>query len=216
MSELDDIEHIVRTRLRSLRTTMGLSLDALAERTNLSPSTISRVETGKRTISLDVLLPLAAALQIDLDSLLDVRNDDDVVIRPQPSHSGERTTWMLSRSTGSTVALKQRIEPSARPPQQRVHPGHDWFFVIEGRVRLWLGDREILVEQGEAAQFTTMTPHAVSAVDGPAEVIMIFDRDGHRAHTHDEATTAPGPSGPDGGRGATTSPATRERRGSTS
>ena len=59
------------TRLRSLRNTLGLSLDELAARTNLSPSTISRIETGKRTISLDVLLPLATALQVDLDTLLD-------------------------------------------------------------------------------------------------------------------------------------------------
>ena len=60
MAELNEIERVVRTRLRSLRTTLGLSLDELAERTNLSPSTISRIETGNRTISLDVLLPLAA------------------------------------------------------------------------------------------------------------------------------------------------------------
>ena len=88
MAELDEIEQVVRTRLRSLRTTLGLSLDELAARTNLSPSTISRVETGKRTISLDILLPLASALQVDLDALLDVRSDDDVVIRPAPSTSG--------------------------------------------------------------------------------------------------------------------------------
>ncbi len=185
-ADLASIEHLVRSRLRSLRTSMGLSLDVLAERTNLSASTISRVETGKRTISLDVLIPLAAALQIDLDSLLDLSNDDDVVIRPQPSQSGERTTWMLSRPTGSTIALKQRIRPSSRRPQQRVHPGHDWFFVLEGRIRLSLGDRDIVVERGEAAQFTTMTPHAITAIDDDAEVIMIFDRDGHRAHTHDD------------------------------
>lgn len=181
-----DIERLVRTRLRSLRHTLGLSLDELAERTHLSASTISRVETGKRTISLDVLLPLAAALQVDLDQLLDVRTDDDVVIRPVPNSAGAKTTWMLSRPTGSTVAIKMRLEPVGRMPEQRVHPGHDWFFVVEGRVRLLLGDREILVESGEAAEFATMTPHALVAVDGPAELIMIFDRDGHRAHVHRE------------------------------
>ena len=90
MATLDEIEHVVRTRLRSLRNTLGLSLDELAARTSLSPSTISRVETGKRTISLDVLLPLAAALQVDLDALLDVRNDDDVVIRPDAEQLGRR------------------------------------------------------------------------------------------------------------------------------
>lgn len=184
MTEPDEIERVVRTRLRSLRHTLGLSLDELAARTNLSPSTISRVETGKRTISLDVLVPLAHALQVDLDELLDVRGDDDVVIHPMPSTSGDHTTWMLSRPTGNTIALKMRLVPSDRAVEQRVHPGHDWFFVIEGRVRLSLGDREIVVETGEAAEFATMTPHAIAALDAPAELILIVDREGQRAHVH--------------------------------
>jgi DNA-binding XRE family transcriptional regulator/quercetin dioxygenase-like cupin family protein len=191
MAELNEIEQVARTRLRSLRNTLGLSLDELAARTNLSPSTISRIETGKRTISLDILLPLATALQVDLDALLDVHSDDDVVIRPTPKGMGGRTTWMLSRPTGSTIAVKMRLEPTRRTPEQRVHPGHDWFFVIEGRVRLSLGEREITVETGEAAEFATMTPHAFAAIDGPAELIMIFDRDGQRAHVHREADGDP-------------------------
>ena len=186
MAEGGDVEQVVRSRLRSLRHTLGLSLDELAARTNLSPSTISRVETGKRSISLDILLPLARALQVDLDALVDLRSDDDVVIRPAPNRARGRTTWTLSRSTGSTVALKMRITPSRRPPELRVHPGHDWFFVLEGRVRLRLGEREIVVEAGEAAEFATMTPHAVDAIGGPAELIMLFDRDGQRAHVHHE------------------------------
>ncbi len=185
---MEEIEQVVRTRLRSLRTTLGLSLDEVATRTNLSASTISRVETGKRTISLDVLVPLARALQVDLDALLDVSNDDDVVIRPVPSAMSDGiTTWMLSRATGSTIAMKMRLEPTRRTPSQQVHPGHDWFVVIEGRVRLLLGDREMIVETGEAAEFATMTPHAVVAIDEPAELIMIFDRDGQRAHVHHDS-----------------------------
>jgi transcriptional regulator with XRE-family HTH domain len=186
MVEQNAVEQVVRSRLRSLRHTLGLSLDELAERANLSPSTISRVETGKRTISLDVLVPLAAALQVGLDALLDVRSDDDVVIRPVPSRAGGRTTWMLSQPTGSTIAIKMRLEPSDRAPEPRVHPGHDWFFVTEGRVRLRLGERELIVETGEAAEFATMTPHSIAASDGPAELVMIFDRDGQRAHVHQE------------------------------
>ncbi len=184
---MSDIEQLVRTRLRSLRTTLGLSLDELGARTSLSLSTISRIETGKRAISLDVLLPLAAALQVDLDALLDVRVDDDVVIRPTASRSRGRTTWVLNRPTGRTVAIKLRLEPTRTRPQQRVHPGHDWVFVVEGRVCLHLGDREVVVETGEAAEFATMTPHAVTALDATAELIMVFDRDGQRAHVHHDA-----------------------------
>ena len=187
MAEVHDVEQVVRTRVRSLRRTLGLSLDELAARAHLSPSTISRLETGKRAISLDVLLPLAEALQVGVDALLDVREDDDVVIRAVPSGSGARTTWMLSRPTGATIAMKLRLEPTDRTPDQRVHPGHDWFFVMAGSVRLLLGEREIAVATGEAAEFATMTPHAIVAEGGPAELIMIFDRDGQRAHLHHEA-----------------------------
>lgn len=181
---MHDVEAMVRTRLRSLRTTMGYSLDDLAERANLSPSTISRVETGKRTLGLDVLKPLADALQVSLDTLLSADDDEDVVIRPAPNRDGTRTTWMLSRPGGRTIAVKIRLEPSDEPAYQQVHPGHDWFVVIEGSVRLWLGDRQIDIGTGEAAEFETMTPHAITALGGPAELVMTFDRDGQRAHVH--------------------------------
>jgi transcriptional regulator with XRE-family HTH domain len=188
MSTVSDVEGLARSRLRSLRTTLGYSLDELAERTQLSPSTISRVETGKRTLSLDVIVPLAHALQVSLDVLFEAPSDDDVVIRPVAHSSGQRTTWPLSRPDGRTIAMKVRLEaPDAAPsrPEQRVHPGHDWFLVLDGRVRLWLGEREVDVAAGEAAEFATMVPHAFSALDGrPAELIMVFDREGQRAHVH--------------------------------
>ncbi len=184
MSTVTELEALARSRLRSLRTTLGYSLDDLAERTHLSPSTISRVETGKRTLGLDVLVPLANALQVSLDVLFELPGDDDVVIRPTSRRSGSSTTWPLSRPDGRTLAMKVRLEPRKTRPEQRVHPGHDWFVVIEGRVTLWLGDREVVVETGEAAEFTTMTPHAMSAIERPAELIMIFDREGQRAHVH--------------------------------
>ncbi len=180
----DDVEQLVRARLRGLRQAAGLSLDDLAARSHLSASTISRIETGKRTISLDVLLALARGLQVDVESLLDLHHDDDVVIRPSPTAQWGATIWPLSRPTSATTAIKVRMEPSGRTPDPQVHPGHDWLFVLSGRVRLVLGEREVVVEEGEAAEFSTMTPHSVDALDGPAELIMVFDRDGQRAHLH--------------------------------
>lgn len=179
---MSEIEQVVRTRLRSLRQAQSLSLDDVADRSHLSPSTISRIETGKRAISLDVLLPLARALRTDIETLLDNGTDDDVVIRPVASREGSRTTWMLSKATGSLKSLKVRLEPTSLIPEQRVHPGHDWFFVLDGRIRLFLGEREIVVEAGEAAEFATMTPHAFAADGGPAELIMIFNQEGHKVH----------------------------------
>lgn len=190
MASSSDVEDMVRTRLRALRHTLGLSLDELAERTDLSASTISRIETGKRAISLDVLVPLATALHVDLDVLFDAQDDDDVVIRPTPHRGMGHTTWLLSRPTSATVAMRIHLEPRRRKPEQRVHPGHDWFYVLAGQVRLYLGDREIVVDTGEAAEFATMAPHALAAEGGPAEVVMQFSREGQRAHREAASTSA--------------------------
>lgn len=119
--------------------------------------------------------------------LFEVPTDEDVVIRPVAHSSGGRTTWPLSRPDGRTVALKMRLEPTTScdaPAGQRMHPGHDWFLVLDGRVRLWLGERQIDMNAGEAAEFATMVAHSITALDGPAELIMVFDRDGQRAHLH--------------------------------
>ena len=183
VGDVGAVERLARSRLRSLRTSLG-TLEDVAGRTNLSASTVSRVETGRRALGLDVLVPLARALQVSLDALFEVPGDEDVVIRPVPHSSGDRTIWPLSRPDGRTIAIKERLEPSAKRPRQRVHPGYDWLVVLEGTVRLWLGAREIDVDTGEAAEFSTMTPHSMSAVGGPAELIMIFDREGQRAHVH--------------------------------
>ncbi len=178
------IEELVRSRLRGLRHANGMSLDDLAAASNVSPSVISRVETGKRTLSLDLLVALAAGLRVSLDVLLEPGDDDDVVIRPSPQRRTGVTSWALSRPGASFMAVKERIEPDRPERAPVVHPGYDWFFVLSGCVRLTLGDRVILVETGEAAEFDTMLPHAFAAEGGPAEIISIFDRDGHRAHLH--------------------------------
>lgn len=193
MTQETDLDSLVRQRIRSLREARGWSLDVLAARCFLSPSTLSRIETGHRRIALDQLVPIAQALETTLDALIESGDDADVVIRPQEDAEAGRTTWMLSRggreASGVFVA-KIRMTPTRPLPVEQlgVHPGRDWFTVLSGTVRLQLGERTILVEEGDAAEFSTMVPHGMGAHRGVAEIITILDRDGQRAHLR---TTAP-------------------------
>ena len=179
------VDDLVRSSLRAIRQHLGWSLDDLAAKTGVGASTISRIETGRRTISFDVLVPLARGLDVSVDELIANDRHDEVVIRPEPHHSPGMTVWTLSRPGSAMQAVKMRIEPDAPDPEPQVHPGHDFMFVLDGTVRLTLGGVDHVVSAGESAEFSTMTPHAVVAVDRPAEVLMIFDRDGALAHLHD-------------------------------
>ena len=187
MTQESDLDGLVRRRIRGLRGALGWSLDDLAARCYLSPSTLSRIETGHRRISLDQLNAIARALGTTIDQLVESAADDDVVIRPQ--HDPERglTTWMLSREPGphGVSVAKMRVtrpEPGGGTRELRVHPGKDWFTVLSGTIVLVLGERTIVVEAGQAAEFSTMIPHAFGARGGPAEVLCIFDHDGQRSH----------------------------------
>lgn len=186
MKQEADLDAVIRARIRGLRLARGWSLDALASRCLMSASTLSRIETGHRRMSIDQLVTIARALDSTVDQLVEPADDEDVVIRPRRDTGHGMTIWLLSRdpaALGMTVA-KMRITARRPPAELGVHPGRDWFTVLSGTARLHLGDRIILVEAGQAAQFSTMTPHAITAHDGPVEILTILDHDGQRAHLH--------------------------------
>ena len=187
MKQDSDIDTLVRQRVRSLRLSRGWSLDELAERCFLSPSTLSRIETGHRRIGLDQLTALARALDTSIDHLVEGEDDQDVVIRPHQDEARGMTTWLLSRDSGPHGLKVAKIRLTQPPPARGdgslpVHPGRDWFTVLSGTVLVVLGDRTIRVEAGQAAEFSTMVPHAFGADGGPAEIIAILDPEGERSH----------------------------------
>lgn len=186
MAHDDLIETTARRRLRSLRTGRGWSIDELARRTHISASTISRIETGHRRLALDHLVLLARALDTTVDELLldDDAGAEDVVIRPTRDTAHGATYWMLTRpdDPSGRIVAKMRVPASKKAPSPQVHAGRDWFYVLDGTIRLFLGDHEHLVEAGQAAEFDTMTPHWMAGYGGPAEILTIFDHHGERAH----------------------------------
>ena len=188
------LDAVIRARIKGLRVARGWSLDALAARCHLSASTLSRIENGHRRIAIDQLAPIARALGSSIDQLVEPVDATDVVIRPRRDLGHGATTWILTRDDephGLAVG-KMLLTGTRLTHELRVHPGHEWFTVLSGTARLYLGDRVIDVEAGQAAQFSTMSPHGITAVGGPAEIIVILDRDGRRAHLDAVDLTGPG------------------------
>lgn len=179
------VEDSVRQRLRSLRVARGWSLDQLATRSGIGASTISRLETGHRRLPLDQLVDLARALETTIDQIIGGDDEGDVVIRPTRAPNGNGAVyWPLNRrdDPSGRVVAKMRIPAANNQPTARVHPGRDWFYVLDGTARLVIGDREHLVQAGQAAEFDTMTPHSIAGHGAPVEILTIFDHHGEHAH----------------------------------
>jgi len=188
----------VGPRLRALRKRRGVTLEQLGERTGISVSTLSRLESGQRRPTLELLLPLALAHRVPLDELVGAPATGDPRIHPRPIKRDGRIWVPLSRDAGGLIVFKQILPVDPMPPErldQRVHEGYEWLYVITGRLRLALGEQTYILEAGEAAEFDTRVPHAVAnAGRTPLELLIIFGPQGERVHLRARSTakgTAP-------------------------
>ena len=195
--ELQTVLAAVGPRLRALRKHRGVTLEQLADSTKISVSTLSRLESGQRRPTLELLLPIARAHHVPLDELAGAPASGDPRIYPRPIQR-DGSTWLpLTRNPGGPAVFKQIIPPDPNlgtgphaPADQRIHEGHEWIYVIAGRLRLSLGEQDFTLTAGEAAEFDTRTPHAVTnAGSEPAELLNIFGPQGERVHMRARAAS---------------------------
>jgi transcriptional regulator with XRE-family HTH domain len=170
-SSEDDVDLRVRQRLRQLRMQRGLTLEDVAGRSSIDVSTLSRLESGKRRLALDHLPRLAAALSVSTDELLTSPAAQDPRVKGGSHTHNDVTYWPLTRHgpAGGLQAYKIRISARRRTPPAElpVHEGQDWMYVLSGRLRLILGEKDFTIKPGEAVEFSTWTPHWFGVVDGP-------------------------------------------------
>ncbi|MFJ6196224.1 helix-turn-helix domain-containing protein [Micromonospora sp. NPDC092111] len=175
----------VGPRLRALRQQRGTTLTQLAAATGISVSTLSRLESGGRRPTLELLLALARFHRVPLDDLVGAPQTGDPRVHPRPVVRNGVTIVPLTRRPGGVQAYKM-IYPAGVPagePAQQVHEGYEWLYVLSGRIRLLLGGNDLVLDAGEVAEFDTRTPHWFgNPYDAPVEILSLFGPQGERLH----------------------------------
>jgi transcriptional regulator with XRE-family HTH domain len=175
----------VGPRLRTLRRQRGVTLTELSATTGISVSTLSRLESGDRRPTLELLLPLATAHAVTLDELVGAPPTGDPRVHLRPVTRGGMTMLPLTRRAGGIQAYKLVIpgDGSRSTPDPQVHEGYEWLYVLNGRLRIVLGEHDFILSPGEAAEFDTRVPHWFGSADDEAvEILSLFGRQGERAH----------------------------------
>ncbi len=177
----------VALRLKRLRLERGITLTALARTTGISKSTLSRLETGQRRPTLELLLALSRAYRVPLDDLVGAPDVGDPRIRLRPGRVKGRTVIPLTRQPDGMQAWKIVIPTSKVLPEPRSHDGSEWIYVLSGRMRLVLGEEDFVLGPGEVAEFDTRVSHWFGSTgDEPAEILSIFARPGERIKVRTE------------------------------
>lgn len=185
MDGMEEVLDAVGPRLRALRRERGITLAELAVMTGFSESTLSRLESGQRRASLELLLPLARTYEVPLDDLVGAPRTGDPRIHLKPIRRFGMIFVPLSRRPGGVHAFKMIIPARPEPlePTPQTHQGFEWLYVLNGRLRLVVGERDMRLPAGEAAEFDTALPHWLGSADGDAvELLILFGLQGVRAH----------------------------------
>lgn len=168
-------------RLKRLRAQRRMTLAEVSTATGISKSTMSRLETGQRRPTLELLLALSQVYRVPLDDLVAAPVQGDPRIRLKPGRVKGRTVIPLTQQAEGTQAWKIVIPSSKGTPELRAHDGHEWIYVLSGHMRLVVGDDDWVLGPGEVAEFSTQQPHWFGSTGHePAEILSIFSRPGER------------------------------------
>jgi transcriptional regulator with XRE-family HTH domain len=194
--DLDQALSVVGPRLRALRRQREITLADLSAQTGVSVSTLSRLESGDRKPTLELLLPLARAYGVTLDELVDAPPTGDPRVHLRAVERHGMTMIPLTQRAGGIQAYKLVIPAGGRrgPRDLKTHEGYEWVYVLNGRLRLLLGDHDLTLSPGEAAEFDTRVPHwfGPAAEGEPVEFLSLFGREGQRAHLRARPAKAAG------------------------
>jgi transcriptional regulator with XRE-family HTH domain len=193
----DDLDAVLATvgpRLRGLRHQRDTTLTSVAAATGISVSTLSRLESGQRRPTLELLLRLARAYGVPLDELVGAPPTGDPRVHLRPVIRPNLTLVPLARRAGGVQAYKLVIPAGGRrmTPELQTHEGYEWIYVLGGRLRLLLGEEDLVLGPGESAEFDTRVPHWFGSTDtAPVELLSLFGRQGERAHLRARKVTRP-------------------------
>ncbi|MCW8382613.1 helix-turn-helix domain-containing protein [Streptomyces justiciae] len=187
---VDDVDGTLAAmgpRLRAARERHGATLAGVSCATGISPSTLSRMETGRRKPTLEVLLQLSKEYGVSLDELAGTAPDPAAKPRAAAplSFGDDKAVLPLTRYVGGLHAHKHILpalqDPPVRP-RQVSHDGYEWLCVLYGRLWLALGDQDLVLTPGDVAEFDTRTPHGVANTSpgGPVEYLIMFGPQGER------------------------------------
>jgi transcriptional regulator with XRE-family HTH domain len=160
-------------KIRDLRLRRGLTVQKLADASGLSKGFISQVENDRTSPSLATLRDLAAALRTSVAYLV-VEDDPTLHVvragerpRMQTGSATSRAEILSAQPKRNLELLMLELPPGpAADGERHSHHGEECLLCVEGRVRLVLGDQELVLETGDSCHFDGRVPHSIESL-GP-------------------------------------------------
>ena len=168
-------------KIRKLRLARGLTQEELAERTDLSRSFISQLESDKTSPSIDTLETILKALGTDLKHFFSDFEEDQVVFKKEervPVYDlpdGVKMEYVMVGVEDKPIdPMIVELEPGAQTEEEGYHEGSEFGFVIEGRVELYLDGVKYKLKKGDSFYYRADKKHYLKNPDKKKKAIVIW------------------------------------------
>ena len=170
-------------KLKLLRVQAGLTLEELAQQTELTRSYLSKLERGVSTPSIGAALRIAKAMGVKVEALFaDSPEDDPVVINRAPSASSAagnaRTPRLVSGTLPGHKMVAFVVNPTDEPTRDHPmshHQGEEILYVLKGSITLQLARRTETLKAGDSVHFNSSIQHKITSLGKvPASVLLVI------------------------------------------
>jgi transcriptional regulator with XRE-family HTH domain len=167
--DTDETVAFIGSRIRVLRSEREMTLQALANKTGISPSMLSLVERGKTSPSIGTLVAIASALGAHMSDLFDNRADrqQDPLIRmkDQPVYvtaEGVKRRVVRTDVDHGVELVFNEYEPGTGSGVSRIHhSGHEYGVVLEGNLTVEVDGNTYDLSPGDSISYDSELPHRI-------------------------------------------------------
>jgi transcriptional regulator with XRE-family HTH domain len=180
----------IGSKITTLRESLGLSVEELAERSGSEVRLIAGIENGELVPCLAPLIQITRALGVRLGTLLDDdTNIGPVVTRSGASESAPRvrdletgatgggTLEFFSLASGKTARHMEPFLIDVNPGEEHslsTHEGEEFIFVVSGVIEVEYGKDVHILGAGDSIYYDSIVPHQVRAgSDSTAKILAV-------------------------------------------
>ena len=169
----------IAARIRELREVMGLTVEEMARRTEMSVDEYIQHEEGNRDLNIAFLYHCTLSFGVDMGDLLEGRSPKLRSYALTRRGEGQRIEeahhmvgYNLAAGFRNRIALPLYMELNYRPGAENedieltIHEGQECDIVIRGHMKIQIGDHTEILHPGDCIYYDSSTPHGMIAVDG--------------------------------------------------
>lgn len=165
----------IAARIREMREIRKMTGGEMASFLDISDQQYKRYEAGEDDVPASVLYGIAQRLEMDMGTLLTgenprmnvftvTRRDQGVRVDRRKEYGYQNIAQNFMHKKGEFFVVT--VEPkSGYEPHLNAHPGQECNYVLEGRMKVYIHNNEIILEEGDSVFFDSSHPHAMEALD---------------------------------------------------